>query len=129
MKPGLTAFTRILRGSNSEAMTWVKANSAALEPESTLIAGVPPWSATELVKTIDPPSGISRDRRWAVKNAPFAQQDLVPEPAGERHGLVNQFLELVHAGRVTLIGHLPVEDALHQLVLGGEMEVQRPRVT
>lgn len=71
-KPGATAFTRIRRGSSSEASTRAKPRTAAFVPVYTLIPAVPPALVTDVVNTIDPPSAISGRSRCTVKNAPRA---------------------------------------------------------
>lgn len=71
MKPWLTEFTRMLRGSSSAASTRAKDFTAAFDAEYTLMPALPLSLAMDVVKTIAPPSRTRGARRCTVKNAPL----------------------------------------------------------
>jgi hypothetical protein len=63
MGPGVTALTRISRGSNSAASVRANERSAALAAPYAALPGIPLTLATEVVRTIESPQFMKGTRR------------------------------------------------------------------
>src|SRR5271168_1449591 len=72
MGPGVTALTRISRGSNSAASVRANDRTAALAAPYAALPGIPLTLAIEVVKTIEPPRLIIGASFCTAKSGPLA---------------------------------------------------------
>ena len=72
MGPGVTALTRISRGSSSAASVRAKDRSAALAAPYVALPGIPLTLAIDVVRTIEPPRFISGASFCITKSGPLA---------------------------------------------------------